>query len=826
MKKKTWLSLSLLTVMTMAFSAVGAGAAHFGAANEPQTGDGMPGARVLPSGSLQESECGSYDIYAFDTTTGETQQITFLDDSWEFNPRWSPNGKLIVHDVWAQDFSYHAVHVTDVADGVSTPLNGGELGSYPAWSPNGRWIAFQKGNDETGYAIFVVPAGGGSPTFVVSNASMASWGNNSTRLAIEKPSDDGPSIWTTNLDGTDQVLVVEHGGAPAWSPNGNWIAYDLDGDIYKMRVDANGGPVGTPIQLTSAPAFETRTSWSNSSKTIVYFADYGYGSTDIWAISADGGTPTRLTGAAGANDYDPNFSNNGRYVAYSACMPTEQIELRHPRIVASVVGDWMWTTDFVPNAELDVSVLESQSAGEPFWNETAQADEGGFVNLSIEGLEPGQFMTVSDGFVQKELVLEDITMEVFDPENETMAGTAPAHSDVWVAAGPEEYQMGIWVKAGQDGMWFADFTSIGFDITEDMRPWSYAQIFDEDWDINEADPPYPPPAMGLRVNYGHNWVESFYEEGHEVHIRVTDSDGEEKGAAVAFTEPKDYWGGESGFTTEDSGWIGEAPDLEPGDWVFAEVDNGVTAQVRIGDIQGMVDINSDSVEGTVDAPWIDGAVFVECLDWGSELPEPAPNKDGGEILPNGSDEYGCSWDPDAEWDVQPWQDIGIGYTTPEGHWVANAIHGEYWVAMWTHDPGSGILPEGDFSYTFDWSYSVPQSHVEITGPITVTPSSEAQLYDGTLLLRASAGAPLFAWTGSSCEAVSELNPGQPVLFVFGWVNDYSMSEEEAWAHFSSFEVNVSWDGPAAGSAVLPMGDLLPWYGMDTSYDYRCSLTGH
>ena len=657
------------------------------------------------------------------------------------------------------------------------------------------------------------------------------------------------------------------------------------------------------------------------------------------------------------------------------------------RIIASAVGDWMWTTDFAPGASLTIAVYKAPEDTDPFWSETLQADEGGFVNAFIEGLEPGHFMTVSDGQTTKSLLLKDITMEVFDTVNDTMAGIAPPGSQVWVAAGPQDHQDGQLVTAMETGAWTADFTGI-VNITTGMRPWSYAQIFDEDDDANEADPPpdgsssiglvffnditeawnasandgfmqaasdfgiepnlyesagdhavalqqcadeansicfvavgwqmpdetraaaeanpevfyvsidqawydYPdnlrgvlfkadevgylagalaglmtssdmvgaiggmeippvedyvngyrngaqcrnsevdvlieyaddfvnpdlgrelaadmlgqgadvifapagltgtgsvlaatesgawgigvdtdfytsvfdngavegsellltsavkrvdnavymavqdwisgalaagtvrygleeggvgladyqeasseipddvklaiqdieagiidgsidvssdcaPPSMGLRVNYGRDdWVESFYEEGHRVDLTVTEADGNTiKATATAFTEPKEYWDRESGFTTIDSGWHGgTTPDLQPGDWVYATVDDGVTAQVRIGDIQGEVFVFDNYVTGTVYAPWIEGSVPVECLDWGSGQDPPFDNKDGGLIPTNGSATYSCGWDPDSEWDIQPWQDVGVGYFTPDGHWVANAFHVDVW----------------------------------------------------------------------------------------------------------------------------------------------------
>ncbi len=180
-----------------------------------------------------------------------------------------------------------------------------------------------------------------------------------------------------------------------------------------------------------------------------------------------------------------------------------------------------------------------------------------------------------------------------------------------------------------------------------------------------------PPTLDLRVNYGEDWVESFYEGGHTAWVTVTESDGVTvKAMAELVTEPKDFWGGETGFQTSPEGWVPAQPDIQPNDWVFGWVDNGASAQVQIGEIRGTIDLVNDSIEGTILAPWITDPVPVECLDWGSGE-EPFSNKDGGFVLTNGEDPYACSWA--GEWDIQPGQAIGVGYFSPEGHWVANAF---------------------------------------------------------------------------------------------------------------------------------------------------------
>lgn len=177
------------------------------------------------------------------------------------------------------------------------------------------------------------------------------------------------------------------------------------------------------------------------------------------------------------------------------------------------------------------------------------------------------------------------------------------------------------------------------------------------------------PQMDLRVNYGHDWVESFYEAGHKVRLVVTESDGVTvKAAAKVITEPKDFWGGEPGFTTSPEDWKPAPPDIQPYDRVFAWVDNGVRAQVQLGEINGRIDLAADSIQGTIAAPWFEDEVLVECHPWGS--PDPVELK-LDTVLPDGTDPYSCSWA--GEWDIQPYQDVGASYYGPDGHWVANAF---------------------------------------------------------------------------------------------------------------------------------------------------------
>ena len=205
-------------------------------------------------------------------------------------------------------------------------------------------------------------------------------------------------------------------------------------------------------------------------------------------------------------------------------------------------------------------------------------------------------------------------------------------------------------------------------------------------------PLLPPPALGLRVSYGDDWVESFYEAGHMAWVTVTESDGVTvKATAELVTEPKDFWVQETGFQTRMEDWVPAPPDIQPNDWVFGWIDNGASAQVQIGDIHGMINLAADSIEGTVNAPWFANEVEVECHSWGAPLPEEILKSDM--VLPNGEDPYSCSWA--GEWDIQPYQNAGVGYTGPDGHWVANTF--------FARDPRIIASEAGDWFWTTDFN---------------------------------------------------------------------------------------------------------------------------
>ena len=83
--------------------------------------------------------------------------------------------------------------------------------------------------------------------------------------------------------------------SPLWlrrndiSPDGSKVAFTYKGNIYTVPVEG-----GRAFQLTTNPEYDSDPLWTPDGKSII-FSSYREKSKDIYKVSAEGGTPTRLT---------------------------------------------------------------------------------------------------------------------------------------------------------------------------------------------------------------------------------------------------------------------------------------------------------------------------------------------------------------------------------------------------------------------------------------------------------------------------------------------------------------------------------------------------
>jgi TolB protein len=179
-----------------------------------------------------------------------------------------------------------------------------------AFSPDGRRIAFdgRAYNTLFDFDIFVAAASGRGAKRITRGPDrdlMPAWSPDGKTVAFSRQAtEEGmPDIWLVRADGSDPRLLVQGGLAPSWGPDGSRIAFEGLGGVATVKPDGSG------IRQLAAGG---EPAWSPDGRTIV-FSRAG----DIWRMRADGGMQRRLTRTA-AEDLEPCFSPDGRWVLFSS----------------------------------------------------------------------------------------------------------------------------------------------------------------------------------------------------------------------------------------------------------------------------------------------------------------------------------------------------------------------------------------------------------------------------------------------------------------------------------------------------------------------------
>jgi tricorn protease len=268
---------------------------------------------------------GTLNLYAHDTGTGRTEQLTH-GDTWDV--RWPAddgerrivyelNGRLQVYDIAARQSRPIAVFVPD--DGVAMrPSRTSAEKNVEGWglSPKGERALFVARGD-----VFTAPIEKG-PTRNLTRSShahdkWAAWSPDGTKIAFISDLDGEEEIWLVAQDGSGEPEQLTDGGeamrfAPRWAADGERLAFsDKDGKLYVLEVESK-----KLKEIADEERGEIRDyAWSPHGGHLAFSMSDPSGFRSLYVWTVDGGSLTRVTGKM-FNEYRPSWDPEGNYLFF------------------------------------------------------------------------------------------------------------------------------------------------------------------------------------------------------------------------------------------------------------------------------------------------------------------------------------------------------------------------------------------------------------------------------------------------------------------------------------------------------------------------------
>lgn len=237
------------------------------------------------------------------------------------------NGKIAFSSERSGEYQIY----TMAADGsAQTLIPRPESSGFPAWSQDGRRLAFSTGFEDSfmGYEIRSMNADGSGESFVYGAGGLSglpAWSPDGSEVALTDMTEGCdiedcfwyPELLIAKADGSsyripDRSLQPTE-RAPSWSPSASWVAFDsqqtISGELEIQLIRPDGTDRHS-IGITGQDP-----NWSPDGSRFAFYAFAAGGGNEIFTANADGSNIVRLTHDP-APDLHPAWSPDGRKIVF------------------------------------------------------------------------------------------------------------------------------------------------------------------------------------------------------------------------------------------------------------------------------------------------------------------------------------------------------------------------------------------------------------------------------------------------------------------------------------------------------------------------------
>ncbi len=271
-------------------------------------------------------------VYVLDVERGLSHRLIATGQERSVNsaPAWSPDGRWLAYIDPA--LRNNRIYLADASGGrrhMLSPAPGDQWS--PVWSPGGERIAFSAAPRNGFPGVYVADAASGETLRLTPDDAFsfnATWSPDGMQLAYVRLYDSSATIYSVRL-GTglqpleapqmlvDNLTTVWSPSAlsrfPVWSPRGDLLAFlaYVQGDLRVFTVRSDGS-APTPVDIQGT---HWMPAWSPDGSQLAFVRQQEGATAEIYVVTTPGSSTPQLI-ANGT--YFPVWSPDGQWIAYSS----------------------------------------------------------------------------------------------------------------------------------------------------------------------------------------------------------------------------------------------------------------------------------------------------------------------------------------------------------------------------------------------------------------------------------------------------------------------------------------------------------------------------
>jgi Tol biopolymer transport system component len=303
------------------------------------TGDGSEGSPVWsPDGrtiafiryATAPERSGVYLSSGFEESGRKITSISPLHDIANRHLDWSPDGKFLAVVDKTPAGEGTAIFLVSAQDGTRSQLTSSSqptiIDTSPAFSPDGKRLAFLRFRGSNANDIYVLPITGAEPrrlTFDNAFISDYAWTPAGDEIIFSSKRSGSSELWRIPVAGGKPRKATEVASGAYFlsvSSHNNMLAFSrwaADVNIWRVEPTADGVHAPKFVQII-ASTMDDRSAQYSPDGTRVAFRSNRSGADEIWTADSSGAKQVQLTAFGGPLTGTPRWSNDGRYIAFDS----------------------------------------------------------------------------------------------------------------------------------------------------------------------------------------------------------------------------------------------------------------------------------------------------------------------------------------------------------------------------------------------------------------------------------------------------------------------------------------------------------------------------